>query len=131
MDDRKIHSGVRIWIANQRGLSWCGGYFRHPVELLASVEGSPNHSLSGVRNSQTVAWGINKLVFFSTATTNEELLHLFEIGKIGPIYQIWPLDSSDFLWPPPYVLNDPFIDLLANWMELFLAQVRADNNIRV
>ena len=118
---RIIPQGIRIYLVRQRGLKWATGYNRRASGI---GDGPPLHPLqkdpTGTKNVQAITWGLGALLIYISAITDAEIRPIFRFVKMPEFRRLWPLTVSDLDWPPPYRVNDGFIDDLAGALGRYL-----------
>jgi hypothetical protein len=129
MKSRTIPAGIRILISLQNGTKWVTAFHRHASSLgITTILPPPPPPTTGVKNVQTVTWGIGKLLIYLSAATDPNVYSRLELDGIGPLHRFWPLSAEDIVWPPRFFVTDAYIDDLSIALEELTS---SDSVIRV
>lgn len=119
--DRTVPPGVRIYLAKHTGDAWIIRYHRRASGLGERGVSLPPPSHPTTRNNvQSTSWGIGKLFIYIHAATDPVIANRVKFVKGPELRKLWPLLSTNFSWPPGYVVSDAFLDDLADSLARFL-----------
>jgi hypothetical protein len=123
---RVVPVGTRIYLAAQIGRIWATSYHRHSSGLgFVAPPRPPSEHPTGVRNVQTITWGIGKLLIHLSAVTDAEVGKIFRFSKPEFFRRLYPITGADIRWPPAHAVTDHFVDDLAGSLERFLERHKA------
>ncbi|MBI3504087.1 MAG: hypothetical protein HY059_04545 [Proteobacteria bacterium] len=115
-EDRSIPFGMRIWIAARADTpKWRNSFQRHSIGLAdPSTWPPPIPHNPLAKNSQTITWGIGRLLIYANATTDPLVYTKFDlVNADGALHRLWPLGDSDIIWLPRFFLGDNIVEDLA------------------
>jgi hypothetical protein len=106
-----IPPSFRIWIGMHNGTKWQSAFHRHSTGLLPFE--SPLPSDTTRKNTQTITFGLGRLLIYVFATTSIELYAMYELRRLSPHLRIlWPLTEENIRWLPYYAVTDDYADSL-------------------
>ena len=102
MESRRVPDFLRIYFARHNSLEWQVGYHRRASGLGTTPPLLPPPRIpTSPRNVQATTWGIGKLLIYVAGCTEATVASDVRFIKDSALRRLWPLTSTDLLWPPP------------------------------
>jgi hypothetical protein len=107
----------QIFIARYQGKRWRAEYYHEGFTVGDSASYQPKAADgSPVRNIQTTLFGVGDLLVHAISSAIPELAFEAQDPIAHGMLRVWPVGSSDIMWPPAVTITDDKAEAIAEGM---------------